>query len=100
MSETSTGVPLLDLHAQYAPLRAEILAAIEDELRARGYDGADRPYLEAWGIGCTGKEAEIYAALAAENPGLIYCSIAGYSSDGSEAGRPGGIHHSRNNPST
>src|SRR5881394_1790665 len=28
MSE-STGVPLLDLHAQYLPLRAEILAAIE-----------------------------------------------------------------------
>lgn len=32
---------------------------------ARGYDGQDRTYLEAWGIGCTGKEAEIYAALAA-----------------------------------
>ena len=32
---------------------------------ARGYDGEDRTYLEAWGIGCTGKEAEIYAALAA-----------------------------------
>lgn len=32
---------------------------------ARGYDGADRTYLEAWGTGCSGKEAEIYAALAA-----------------------------------
>jgi len=32
---------------------------------ARGYDGQDRTYLEAWGIGCTGKEAEVYAALAA-----------------------------------
>ena len=30
---------------------------------AKGYDGADRTYLEAWGIGCTGKEAEVYAAL-------------------------------------
>lgn len=32
---------------------------------ARSYDGADRTYLEAWGIGCTGKENEVYAALAA-----------------------------------
>ncbi len=32
---------------------------------AKGYDGADRTYLEAWGLGCTGKEAEIYSALAA-----------------------------------
>lgn len=30
-----------------------------------------------------------YAALSAENPGLIYCSIAGYGSDGPEAARPG-----------
>jgi dTDP-4-amino-4,6-dideoxygalactose transaminase len=29
MSETTAGVPLLDLQAQYRPLRAEILAAIE-----------------------------------------------------------------------
>src|SRR5436190_943513 len=29
MSDRPPGVPLLDLHAQYAPLRAEILAAIE-----------------------------------------------------------------------
>lgn len=32
---------------------------------ARGYDGHDRTYLEAWGIGCSGKEAEIYTALSA-----------------------------------
>jgi putative membrane-bound dehydrogenase-like protein len=32
---------------------------------ARGYDGQDRTYLEAWGIGCSGKEEAIYAALAA-----------------------------------
>lgn len=37
----------------------EILLAL-----ARGYDGVDRTYLEAWGIGCMGKEQEIYAALA------------------------------------
>ncbi|MFG1462407.1 CoA transferase [Xanthobacter sp. DSM 24535] len=30
-----------------------------------------------------------YAQLRAENPGLIYCSIAGYDSDGPEASRPG-----------
>lgn len=30
-----------------------------------------------------------YEALRAINPGLIYCSIAGYGSDGSEAARPG-----------
>ncbi len=33
---------------------------------ARGYDGKDRTYLEAWGIGCAGKETEIAAALSAE----------------------------------
>jgi putative heme-binding domain-containing protein len=32
---------------------------------AKGYDGKDRSYLEAWGIGATGKESELYAALAA-----------------------------------
>jgi putative membrane-bound dehydrogenase-like protein len=36
---------------------------------AKGYDGKDRAYLEAWGIGCAKKEAEIYAALAASAPG-------------------------------
>lgn len=30
-----------------------------------------------------------YAALSAANPGLIYCSVAGYGSDGPEASRPG-----------
>ena len=35
---------------------------------ARGYDGTDRAYLEAWGTGCTGKEAAIYSALAASAP--------------------------------
>jgi putative heme-binding domain-containing protein len=36
---------------------------------AKGYDGKDRAYLEAWGTGCAGKEAEIYRALAASAPG-------------------------------
>ncbi len=30
-----------------------------------------------------------YDALSAENPRLIYCSVSGYASDGSEATRPG-----------
>ena len=32
---------------------------------AAGYDGKDRSYLEAWGIGATGKEEALYMALAA-----------------------------------
>jgi putative membrane-bound dehydrogenase-like protein len=32
---------------------------------AKSHDGKDRTFLEAWGIGCSGKEAEVYAALAA-----------------------------------
>jgi putative membrane-bound dehydrogenase-like protein len=35
---------------------------------AKGYDGSDRTYLEAWGTACSGKEAEVYAALAANAP--------------------------------
>ena len=41
----------------------DILLAI-----AKGYDGKDKAYLEAWGTGCSGKEAEIYKALAANPP--------------------------------
>ncbi len=37
--------------------------------------------LERWGLG--------YEVLASENPGLVFCSITGYGSDGPEAGRPG-----------
>ncbi len=32
---------------------------------AQGYDGKDRSYLEAWGIGATHKEEQLYAALTA-----------------------------------
>ena len=48
---------LRDVPFDYA---REILLAL-----ARGYDGKDRTYLEAWGIGATGKEEALYAALAA-----------------------------------
>ena len=37
--------------------------------------------LEGWGLG--------YADLSRGNPGLVFCSITGYGSDGPEAGRPG-----------
>ncbi len=33
---------------------------------AKGYDGKDRSYLEAWGIGATGKETTLYGALAGD----------------------------------
>lgn len=39
-------------------LSREILVSI-----ARGYDGKDRSYLEAFGTGATGKEAEVYSAV-------------------------------------
>jgi putative heme-binding domain-containing protein len=35
---------------------------------AAGYDGKDRSYLEAWGIGASAKEEALYAALAASQP--------------------------------
>ena len=31
---------------------------------ARGFDGIDRSYLAAWGIGCMGKESEVWNALS------------------------------------
>lgn len=37
--------------------------------------------LDAWGLG--------YAELSRDNPGLVFCTITGYGSDGPEAGRPG-----------
>ncbi len=48
-------------------LRDVPFAAARDVLLAlaRGYDGSDRSYLAAWGIGATDKEADLYAAMAA-----------------------------------
>lgn len=42
-------------------LARDLLVAV-----AKGYDGKDRTYLEAFGIGAAGKEAEIYAAVKGE----------------------------------
>jgi putative membrane-bound dehydrogenase-like protein len=36
---------------------------------ADGYDGKDRSYLEAWGIGATNKEDALFAALIVRQPG-------------------------------
>lgn len=47
-------------------MRDQPLAQSRDILReiARRFDGRDRAYLEAFGTGCTGKEREMYAAVA------------------------------------
>lgn len=37
--------------------------------------------MERWGLG--------YEALSRGNPGLVFCSVTGYASEGPEAGRPG-----------
>lgn len=42
-------------------LAKDLLVAV-----AKGYDGKDRSYLEAFGTGATGKEAEVYAAVKSE----------------------------------
>lgn len=74
----AAGGDLLDLYnsmaADHSPaVRREIAVIMRDipfaqsghilvEI-AKRYSGNDRSYLEAWGIGCTGKEAEVWAAL-------------------------------------
>ncbi|WP_208300293.1 PVC-type heme-binding CxxCH protein [Prosthecobacter fusiformis] len=74
----AAGGDLLDLYNSMAAdgsaaVRSEVAVAMRDvpfaqsgkilvEL-AKRYNGKDRSYLEAWGIGCTGKEAEVWAAL-------------------------------------
>ena len=45
----------LSLRDQPAAESLDLLVEI-----ARGYDGQDRSYLEAWGTGATGKEAALY----------------------------------------
>jgi putative membrane-bound dehydrogenase-like protein len=35
------------------------------------FDGSDRSYLDAFGIGCTGKEEQVYSALIKEHPDAI-----------------------------
>lgn len=55
MVRREVAVALRDVPAaQSVPLLAKL---------ARHIDGSDRSMLEAWGIGCTGKEAEVWQAL-------------------------------------
>lgn len=76
-SVEAAGIPMLTrLAADTSPeVRREVAVALRDvpaaesveiltEL-ARSYDGSDRAYLEAWGIGCTGKEAGVWKACLA-----------------------------------
>jgi crotonobetainyl-CoA:carnitine CoA-transferase CaiB-like acyl-CoA transferase len=45
--------------------------------------------LENYKVGDLARHGLDYAALAATNPGLVYCSITGYGQTGPYAGRPG-----------
>jgi hypothetical protein len=56
------------VRAELGALRNKSLEASKDELvrLARGYDGADPIYLEAFGLACEGKEDELYPLLEEE----------------------------------
>ncbi|MCB9877365.1 MAG: c-type cytochrome [Planctomycetes bacterium] len=74
------GSPLLPLASRLASdpspaVRAAVATALRDQPAgddttsvlvqlAAGFDGADRAYLDAFGIGCTGKEEAVYQELA------------------------------------
>ena len=60
------------LAMRYLPLERskDILLQI-----AKGYDGKDRYYLEAFGIGCTDKEAKMYQILKKQNQGSKFDPI-------------------------
>jgi len=55
----------------------------------RGLAGKSDVVIQNFKTGGADKLGLGYEALSADNPGLIYCSIAGYGSGGSEATRPG-----------
>ena len=60
-------------HDESPAVRREVAVAMRDVPLAQSqnilieiakrYDGKDRSYLEAWGLGCTGKETEIWTRL-------------------------------------
>lgn len=71
------------VHDESPAVRREIAVALRDvpfaqsgplliEL-AKRYGGHDRSYLEAWGLGCTGKEAQVWAAL--KEAGMAHDSL-------------------------
>lgn len=71
-------------HSAAADLKSEAGRALVRRL-ARDADVVVENFapgmLDAWGLG--------YADLSRDNPGLVFCTITGYGSDGPEAGRPG-----------
>ena len=79
----AAGVDLSDSTAKLAKdsspaLRRDVAASLRDTAAdkavpalvelAKGFDGKDRAYLAAWGIGCMGKEAAVWAALSKDTP--------------------------------
>lgn len=77
---TGDGLDLISSMAgdESAAIRREVAVALRDvpfaqsknilaEI-ARRYDGQDRSYLEALGLGCTGKEAEVWTLLREHEP--------------------------------
>ena len=78
-SERATLAHATRLAADVSPaVRREVALALRDVpfdgarelllILAKAYDGRDRSYLAAWGIGATGKEAPLYTALDATQP--------------------------------
>jgi putative membrane-bound dehydrogenase-like protein len=67
MRDVPLGVPPSGGLARPAPPEGENPNAQSVEILvklAQQFDGKDRAYLEAFGLGCTGKEAEVYAAIS------------------------------------
>lgn len=56
-----------DVAASLRDVAADQAAPVLVEL-AKGFDGQDRSYLAAWGIGCMGKEAAVWQALPKTQP--------------------------------
>ena len=56
-----------DLAASLRDVAADKAVPVLVEL-AKGFDGADRSYLAAWGIGCMGKEAAVWQAVSKALP--------------------------------
>ena len=74
VNRTVPDVALQLAHDPSPAVRREVALSLRDVpfeqarelllILAKGYDGEDRAYLEAWGIGATGKEDPLYAALS------------------------------------
>ena len=67
LRDVPLGVPPLGGQARPAPPKGGTPNAqgVETFVKlAKQFDGKDRAYLEAFGLGCTGKEAEVYAAIS------------------------------------